>query len=78
MQFYAPPRCAFAPADLAVMEKALQSAWSEISARNLIELDKDEALKRAVSLKLFSLVRSRPTDPQALCALLLSSVAADN
>lgn len=77
MQHYTPPRSAFAPSDLAILERALDDAWSEIKTRNLIDLEKNKALKRAVSLKLFSLVRVRPTDPRMLSKALLSSVRAD-
>jgi hypothetical protein len=77
MRQYIPPKDAFDPLELAVMKRALDSAWTEIKAANLIELTKDDALRRAVCLKLFSLVRARPTDPDELREMLLSSVAAD-
>ena len=76
MQHYIPPRNAFAPSELAVLREALDSAWAEIMAQNLVELEKD-ALKRALCLKLLSLTRSSPTDPKAICATLLLSLRAD-
>jgi hypothetical protein len=78
MRPYIPPKNAFDPLELAVMKRALDSAWAEIKAANLIELTKDDALRRAVCLKLFSLVRARPTDSNKLREMLLSSVASDD
>jgi hypothetical protein len=77
MQHYIPPRNAFAPSELAVLREALDAAWAEIMAQNLVELEKDDALKRALCLKLLSLTRSSPTDPKAICATLLLSLRAD-
>lgn len=82
MSHYVPPRAAFDPRDLAVMRRAFDDAWAEIMSSNLIdgvELEgiEDDALRRAVCQKLFSLVRTRPTDAQRLRDLLLSSVSAD-
>ena len=72
-----PPLTAFAPSELAELERAFEAAWAEIESANLIALSKDEALRRAVSRKLFSLVRSRPPDADELRDLLLSAVSAD-
>jgi hypothetical protein len=77
MSDYIPPKAAFDPLDLAVMRRAFDAAWTEIMSSNLIENIDDEALRRAVCQKLFSLVRARPTDAQELRDLLLSSVSAD-
>lgn len=78
MQHYIPPRESFAPPELAVLREALDAAWSEVRTHNLVELVKDDSLKRALCLKLLSLVRSRPTDPKLLCALLLVSLRRDD
>lgn len=75
MKRYTPPKGFFDPFDLAVMERALESAWSDIRKSNLIELAKDDALKRAVCLKLFSLIRTRPIDADSLRDQLLSAVS---
>ena len=77
MSNYLPPRQAFDSRDLAVMKRAFDSAWTEIRASNLIDLAKDDALKRALCQKLFSLVRTRPTEAETLRDMLLSSVSAD-
>ena len=78
MQHYAPPKSAFDPLELAVMKRAFDAAWIEIRTTNLIDLIKDDALRKAVCLKLFSLVRKRPIDPEELRDLLLSAVSADS
>ena len=77
MSHYLPPKCTFDSRDLAVMKRAFESAWSEITASNLVDLTKDNALRRAICQKLFSLVRTRPTNAEALRDLLLSSVSTD-
>jgi hypothetical protein len=77
MQHYLPPKGVFDPLELAIMKKALDAVWGEISASNLVNCRKDDALRRAVCLKLFSLVRTRPSDPDELRDLVLSAVAAD-
>ncbi len=77
MQQYVPPKSAFDPLELAVMKRAFDAAWVEIRTTNLIDLIKDEALRKAVCLKLFSLVRTRPIDPEELRDLLLLAVSAD-
>ena len=53
MRHYVPPKSTFDPSELAVMKRALDAAWREIGASNLIDHIKDDALKRAVCLKLF-------------------------
>jgi hypothetical protein len=78
MTHYLPPKAAFDPRDLAVMRHAFDAAWTEIMSSNLIDGIKDDALRRAVCQKLFSLVRSRPADAETLRDLLLSSVSADS
>lgn len=78
MQRHRPPLRAFDPLDLAVLKQALDSAWSEIATSNLIALPKDQALKKAVCQKLFSLARTRPADPEKLRELLLSAISADS
>jgi len=55
MQHYAPPKSAFDPLELAVMKSAFDAAWIEITTTNLIDLRKDDAQRKAVCLKLFSL-----------------------
>jgi len=77
MQQYVPPKSAFDPLELAVMKRAFDAAWTEITTTNLIDLIKDEALRKAVCLKLFSLVRTRPIDPEELRDSLLLAVSAD-
>jgi hypothetical protein len=77
MQQYVPPKSAFDPLELAVMKRAFDAAWVEIRTTNLIDLIKDEALRKAVCLKLFSLVRTRPIDPEELRDSLLLAVSAD-
>jgi hypothetical protein len=57
------------------MKKPFDAAWGEITAS--LDHIKDEALKRAVCLKLFSVVRTRPSDPDELRDLVLSAVAAN-
>jgi hypothetical protein len=59
------------------MKRAFDAAWVEIRTTNLIDLIKDEALRKAVCLKLFSLVRTRPIDPEELRDSLLLAVSAD-
>jgi hypothetical protein len=77
MQHYAPPKSAFDPLELAVIKSAFDAAWIEITTTNLIDLRKDDALRKAVCLKLFSLVRKRPIGPEELRDALLSAVSAD-
>jgi hypothetical protein len=77
MQQYVPPKSAFDPLELAVMKRAFDAAWVEIRTTNLIDLIKDEALRKAVCLKLFSLVRTRPIDPEELRDSLLLAVSTD-
>ena len=77
MQRHRPPLRAFDPFDLAVLQQAFDSAWSEIATSNLIALPRDQALKKAVCQKLFSLARTRPDDPEKLRELLLSAISAD-
>jgi hypothetical protein len=77
MKQYIPPKGFFDPLDLALIERTLESAWSEIRASNLIELAKDDALKRAVCRKLFSLIRTRPTEVESLRTALLSALSAE-
>jgi hypothetical protein len=77
MQGYIPPKGAFNPSELGVMKRALDAAWAEINEFNLINEVKDDALKRAVCLKLFSIVRTPAADPDELCQLVLSAVTAD-
>jgi hypothetical protein len=74
---YVPPKSAFDPLELNVMKKALDAAWAEISGSTLVDGIDHDALKRAVCIKLFSLVRTRPSDPYDLRDLVLSAVSAD-
>jgi len=74
---YVPPKSAFDPLELDVMKKALDAAWAEISGSGLVDGIDNGALKRAVCVKLFSLVRTRPSDPHELRDLVLSAVSAD-
>jgi hypothetical protein len=74
---YTLPKSAFNPFDLLIMRRSLDLAWREIESSNRINLVKDEALKRALCQKLFSLVRSPPTDSLQLRDLLLDAVSTD-
>ena len=74
MKRYASPKGFFDPLELALLERVLESAWAEITRLNLIDLAKDDALKRAVCLKLFSLIRTRLTDPDLLTESLLAAI----
>jgi hypothetical protein len=74
---YVPPRGFFDPDDLAVMERALQRAWSVIQTSDLLDLAKDEALKRAVCVKLFSVTRSKPIESRPLLDALLETLRED-
>ena len=60
-----------------MMNKALDAAWAEIMGSDLMDGINHNALKRAVCVKLFSLVRTRPFDPYELRDLVLSAVSAD-
>jgi hypothetical protein len=73
---YVPPKAAFDPLELAVMSKALDAAWAEMCGSGLIDGINPDALRKAVCIKLFSLVRTRPADPHELRDLVLS-VSAD-
>jgi hypothetical protein len=75
MTAYRPPKGFFDPLELTLVERALEGAWSEIRNSNLIELEKDDALKRAICLKLLSLIRTRPTDADSLRQVLLSALS---
>jgi hypothetical protein len=77
MTVYTPPKGFFDPQELALVERALEWAWSDIRNSNLIELEKDDALKRAVCLKLLSLIRTRPTDADSLREVLLSALSSE-
>jgi hypothetical protein len=74
---YVPPKAAFDPLELAVMSKALDAAWAEIRDSDLIDGINQDALRKAVCIKLFSLVRTRPSDPDKIRDLVLSAVSAD-
>jgi hypothetical protein len=63
---YVPPKSAFDPLELNVMKKAFDAAWAEISGSTLVDGNDHAALKTAVCVKLFSLVRTRPSDPYNL------------
>jgi hypothetical protein len=75
MTAYTPPKGFFDPQELTLVERALECAWSDIRNSNLIELEKDDALKRAVCLKLLSLIRTRPTNADKLRQVLLSALS---
>jgi hypothetical protein len=77
MHQFAPPKGSFNPLELAIMQRAFDDAWTEIRTSNLIDLVKDDALKKAVCLKLFSLVREPPSNPLVLRNSLLIAVTAD-
>jgi hypothetical protein len=77
MSRYVPPKGFFDPDDLAVMEKTLQGAWTAIETSNLLSLTKDEALRRAVCVKLFSVTRSKPVEPGLLLDALLQTLRED-
>lgn len=77
MSRYVPPKGFFDPDDLAVMERTLQGAWTAIETSNLLSLAKDEALKRAVCVKLFSVTRSKPIEPRLLLHALLETLRED-
>lgn len=78
MSRYVPPKGFFDPDDLTVMEHALQGAWTAIQATNLLDLDRDEALRRAVCVKLFSITRSKPTESRLLMDALLETLREDS
>jgi len=77
MSRYVPPKGFFDPDDLEVLETVLQNAWTMILNANLINLAKDEALRRALCLKLFSLIRSKPTESRLLLEALLETLRED-
>lgn len=74
---YTPPKGFFDADDLAVMEYALQEAWTLIQTSNIVDLEKDEALRRAVCVKLFSVTRGKPLQPELLLDALLETLRED-
>ena len=74
---YIPPKGFFDADDLAVMEYALQEAWTLIQTSNIVDLEKDEALRRAVCVKLFSVTPGKPLQPELLLDALLETLRED-